>query len=429
MQVSRLRRLIAVAAVVAVLVTACSADPELETYDAALLVPGPLLGAAPATVIERFEGESRGLSPDGEVLLVGIEASTAAGDFCAIETATRRTRFCEFDPTVLLPFEHAQFSLSGEVAVLGNRANPDVFVLDPATGEVENITDDGVLEITPEEFGQGPIDRLPAFSPSGDRIVFWRNETDDEVTRLGLYDRTASESLTVIELPTKPLPDGVRLAKVFAPPLMLDESRALIGAEDVLLEVNFDTGSVTEVFNYATSFAPNYDLVGIDGVSTLHPVVGLGGRRVLLFDFDSFVALNQTGGQGGYGSGYYIGDLADESLEPLFELGPVDDGWFGPLAVMMAGDSQLVVSWLDLSERGDADLGTYHLSLLDLVAEDFPVEPRELPQLWQGDPDDTAQWFSHAPGQLVRVSSQGTVVVTTRGTDGPETLLLELAPG
>lgn len=396
-------RIATVAALLCLVTSSCSVDlgggPDR-----------PRLSGERARIVAEFDAEPHLLSPMGDALLIETETDTAAGAMCVVELEDEIERFCLDDPQLVVSIGSQDWSSDGSELVLASRPNPDVFIVDMATGVVDPITDDGVWETLPEDVGKGPIDELPVFTPSHGGIVFFRESVTGERS-LMLFDRSDRELVGQVELPAN-------VTRSYVPPLVLDDRRALVGGADTVFEIDFDSGTLTEVFDYSSTFEPEDEAIGFTSTRVLAPVDELDDGRLVLHDPGTITVLNMTGGgHGGYSSGAYLGDPADGTLVPIFETGTRDEGWLGPLALVPAGENQYVVSWLDATGEVEAlGLGfVTTLSLLDLDEHELPIDPNRLPRLWNDMSDESLRALSPAPGYTIALSDRSTLAVQTWG--------------
>jgi len=197
-----MRRSAVFAAAVLVL-SACAAEddrPELVTTDvSSLRVTGER---------EQIEMFSASLSPDGKTLLYSGQDGTC------VRGVDGSNEYCLDVDTDLFADSAGWSPDSGKIALVDAFPigfEPDLWVLDVASGELTNLTDDGVE--TDRSMAEVPagadVDVYPSWSADGKQIRFVRKESADamtlmsvpadggEPTRLRSVDTKWAELLTV----------------------------------------------------------------------------------------------------------------------------------------------------------------------------------------------------------------------------------------
>lgn len=144
--------------------------------------------AADLSVVNEQELTGTALSPDGRWM-----AATVRGELCvyAVDRPDERQCFLPRECTVSGP--SIQWSPDSERLAFTElhqvHFESDLWVLHVESGNLVNLTDDGVDPCGEDgEYGVGPGDRMPVWSPDGESIVFFRS-TDEGIS---LYRIAAS---------------------------------------------------------------------------------------------------------------------------------------------------------------------------------------------------------------------------------------------
>jgi Tol biopolymer transport system component len=147
-------------------------------------LPGPrVAGSEPVSVAE--DGERTKLSPDGSRLLrLGGEPCVVAldgSDEWCVEVATMRVdwRFAAWSP------DGTRLAFTDNS---GLHLDPDIWVLDATSGELSNLTDDGVQRVDADPSGRAHRDVFPSWSADGETIRF---------------ARAGAQSISLVTVPTE----------------------------------------------------------------------------------------------------------------------------------------------------------------------------------------------------------------------------------
>ncbi len=388
-------------------------------------------GPAAASVVARIPGNATVLSPDGSRLLL----TDGDGKACVATVATAAIDFCVEDP-----FEMAFDTLgswspdSSEIVFANQLMNPDIAILDVATGAIRLLTDDGVVDLAPEGLGQGLIDRYPVWTPDGS-IVFFRAAPGEHLA-VTEVDRSGAV-VASIELPTReseserfPRPqDRVHSLGV---PMVRPNGSILVGGDAAIFEIDAELRSVTEIADYSAQYAPEEQDFGVAGLADVLPLGELPDGRIVLQD-DLSIALVSQGawhiGPNGVGppSTAYIFDPGTGVLTPIFERATGEAGWLGPTRVAISpSGTHLAVMWL-AEDRLAADFNVPRglVSLVDLATVEFPVDPRSLPLAWGEDGQDPIEPVPELGIAPWVWAANGTIAVTTLPEQ--QTLILQLS--
>ena len=180
------------------LLAGCSSSSGSDWARQAFAESGPDVASLEVTGAEpvRADGPAR-LSPDGTRLL------RMTGEPC-VTTLDGAEKQCVEDVSADLP--RARWSPDGTKVVFTDDFwrqfhEPDVRVFDVASGELTNLTDDGVDELDGGDPDQAArLDLLPSWSPDGSAVRFVRGTMEGESTELVSVGVDGGEVTTVREV-------------------------------------------------------------------------------------------------------------------------------------------------------------------------------------------------------------------------------------
>ncbi len=235
--------------------------------------------------LEPSEARARLLSPDGTMIFDASE--DRPDEICIIDIESNEDRCGSLPPGITemiseLEGNHLYSTLgvdlqsatwapdSSAVAFSLNRntaIDSDIYLLDAATGDVSNLTDDGIEDLRDMAREEEVMtDTFPAWTPEGDALIFHRfnhGTRDARIMRLPL-DASEPEAIATfpddavpfLKSPIHPLPDGTLLFSTTY--TGYEQSGIVRTAPDGTMEVLISNDE-----------EPGVDVPGFDGVDLL----------------------------------------------------------------------------------------------------------------------------------------------------------------
>ncbi len=226
------------------------------------------------------------LSPDGSRLLRldhGLCVTAVDGD--------DGTCVAEADPDVHPDTRTAQWSPDGTKVVFTDDFfrlfdEPDVWVFDVTSGEVENLTDDGVadFELSGEADPDARFDVRPSWSPDGSEIWFARAETPREPVELMSVGVDGGEATRLRAI-------DCRLVELYALTFTADRAAWTCGTGDSEVSTGERTGDEETVVvpasgdgedHSAITFSPDGSRLLVDSIGQYGSLRPRGGLAVVV---------------------------------------------------------------------------------------------------------------------------------------------------
>ncbi|GJM38201.1 MAG: hypothetical protein DHS20C19_15680 [Acidimicrobiales bacterium] len=396
-------RLAAVAAATLVLV-GCgddgdNADGASHTPVAATAAPLQA-DAIQLAVVRSIDLVDVSLSPDGRIV-VGLdeepdEADDSIRAWCALELASD-SRSCVRGNIVeiggLATGLPAAWSPTQELVAFTTLG--DVYVYDIEAERVSVVTDDGFVDSSPDGIGNTDRDSPPAWSGDQTLTLLRSGVSNDYWT--SLIDVTLDgEVLSSVGSPSyeRTFNDQVSTRyewdRHWQEPLVLRDGRVVVTGEGKLHVIDAARDRVDVLGDFTGAFAPyaaEHEEYGVTvpGLPGLPAVGELSDGRFLLYN-DGTRSIVQTGAQSGGPSSLFVYEPRSDTLTPIFESSPREDGWVGPVAHALSPDGRLLfVAWRDPRTTTPHGTARTSFSVIDIEEFDQPVVPHELTVLHSTD--------------------------------------------
>lgn len=268
----------------------------------------------------------------------------------------------------------------------------DVWAFEVASLRITGVTDDGLVDDSPDALGKVPRDTAPAWLDS-ETLAFFRFGPDTPLQTVLISDLFGRDQ-RLIDPPTYTTEfRGVETVKSewqggFLAPLISANAQIVVGTSGQVHSIDPSTGSVEVIGDYAEAYESVETInrsYGFQTTGRLFPQAETPYGH-LLWDQAVWMSLNQGAWSGPPGGLYLL--TSQSELIPLVEQSERLDGYLSGLAFAVSPSGQKVaVLWIDASDKDDAGAPTSRLSLIDLETMDLPVDIREVPLIWEGSGD------------------------------------------
>lgn len=419
-----------VGTLVAVPKTPDSVNEEREGVDPN--APGPQR----VEVVGRIPGAPLGISPDGRRIAIGDGA--ADDPLCVYDVSPLAVDFCierdnldfESGDQVTGAADVVAWSPDGLLGAFSPQDNADLSLIETATGTATNVHDDGVIDSSPAGVGVTAIDFLPVWLD--ETTVVYLHQPAPGVppfVSLQVFDVKARSVVRNIELPTVATSRGRTISRIepTSVPLAVGPDRVILVGDGAVFEVDVAAGSVVEVVDFSLNYTGNAPFFQVSERGNLAPTALIAPDRLLVFD--AIVQRSITANDfSGATSGLLVIDLNSGSVTDAFAQSGPTNGWVGPTSVAIDPVSgEWIVWWVDSTRRAEPSDGFVGIvSVLDPDEDQLPVDPRDLPVLYDAVGDDAlfvAADFAALAGRTHPVTDGGLLAAT--GRDG-NTMLLQL---